>query len=213
MNYVENNQGVHADQPLKNVLIPDSNKSYRLTLFLWNPTQDAGAGTISFMVQWTKPFGGVDTETVTINLASSPSDQTMDLTIWVQSGTPIQYSVLGGGTYGAATYSYLLAMSDLARQGFDDGEGCGSSGPLIPVPIPMQRPACCGRCQRNPCCCNQGGYGGGGGGQPIIIMPQFPGPQPYPMLPPQRRMRYADDDDYDGGGPYNGPWNCDGPCP
>jgi|SRR5579872_222647 len=201
MNYSENNQGVHTDQVLKNVLIPNVNTAYRLTLFLWNPTTDAGAGTITFLVQYTKPFGGSAFESATLNLASGPAVSVgIDKTIWAQAGTPLQYSVLGGGTYGTATYSYLLAMDDMSHSSNEDGGGeCGS---IIPVPLPI--PAnCCGRCRRNPCNCNQQQQ------QPNIIVIPVGGQPQYPMLPQrqQRYLPYADDDDG-----YNGPWGCES-CP
>lgn len=212
MNYVEDNQGVHVDQTLKNILIPRGNTAYRLTLFLWNPTADIGASTITFTMQWTAPFGGVQTMNVTLNLASPPSAQTMDATIWAAAGTPIQYSVLGGGTYGAATYSYLLGLNDLTtvHESSHDDSCCS---PLTPVSLPR---SCCQRCGAWPCRCNQQVMPQQGCGTPnVIVVPAGGGypPQPYP--PPYyrgpRRMRYADDDDDDwddvrGTGPFNGPF-------
>jgi hypothetical protein len=194
--YVENSQGVHADQALKNVLIPLSNTYYRLSLFLWNPTSDGGAGSLVFTIQWTPPFGATTTLSVTVDLASASSSHTIDAGIWVLAGTPVQYSALGGGTYGTATYSYLLAIEDNSRQ---EGGGCG--GPLVPMPIPVYKKPCpCQRCQNYPCSCGGGG-GGYGQGPPVIIIN---GQQPLPRQLPFRQMPFEPE--------YGGPWQDCGDC-
>lgn len=81
--FVANNQGVHADQGLVNVLIPERNTAYLLTLLLWNPTEDAGAGNLVCTIQWTRPVGGSTNTTATLDLATSPSGQEINMVIWL----------------------------------------------------------------------------------------------------------------------------------
>ena len=197
--YSENRQGLFSDQALTTKMIPQKNTAYFLTLFLWNPTSDGGAGTITFTIQYTAPFGGTVAVTTTLNLASGPAAATpIDETIWAQAGTPIQVSVLGGGTYGAATYSYLLGLKNMTPE--------NEFGGIIPIPVPApnpniwpgQPPCPCQRCRQSPCCCPPQGSS-----PPIIVIPQQP-PQRY--LPRYGREEWGWDDD----GPYRGPFANDG---
>lgn len=196
-----------ADIANEAIYIPKYTSNLHVSLFAWVIIPDSGAGTINPTLTFVDPSGHVNVlnDLADLNLASPtlPQSANNQFDITVQADTPVMLSVIGGGTYGNALYSFLLSLTDLSRPEQEDG--CGALIPFAPEVRPQQlQTTPCGGCQRSPCCCQ--------GQQPNVIVvpaqqPFFP-PQPY--YPPRRMLEdYYDDDDFDHGNqipPDSGQW-------
>ena len=104
------NQG--ADMPLTTVYTPAEDCLITFDSCYWVPTGDAGAGTVIMTVNWTDPGGNAGSQNPFGVPLTAPSGGwlTNPFTFSAGAGQPIQLSMTGGGTYGAATWSYQASM-------------------------------------------------------------------------------------------------------
>jgi hypothetical protein len=115
-----------ADLPLTTIFTPAADGLYQFNAYVNNPTFDAGAGTVTLTVTCNDGVATLPIQTLALDLANKWNAANgfagSTFCVFLEAGQPVQVSMIGGGTYGAATWNLYVTVAAVSGQ-FPPGQG------------------------------------------------------------------------------------------